>query len=369
MSPKRFSLLIALCCASSFIRPVYAAPDPDEAVASVDGVPITHGNLDQTLEGIYGEQMLPQLIDTQLLANALAARGQSVSDEEVDAELTRLEGQDAEVKTAVSAGGPRVEIIKNQVRRNLTVQKLLTARIANPTQDQLQKFFATYASYYGTRTQNRLGLLAATTKARTDQLVHTLHVNPGAFGSLVKEQQARSATDPVGGQSTADVGRFEAPAEFSTSRGIPPAIVAPITKGLTTAKKGTVLPVLALTPKGPYLIVKVVDHKDATHPTLAQMQREVKTDYKMAQVAIAEIKKNPMNPQSLADNIRQVMQLMSQPDPQTGESSARPSLRDVLTYILRPASNTTLDYLRTHSSVTITDPAYKSVASQYRTRQ
>ncbi len=335
-----------------------------DTVASVGSGSVTRAQLDQTLEGIYGEQMLPQLIDTQLLAEELKTKNLTVSDAEVTAELARLEDQDPTIKTAIDAGGPRVDVIKNQVRRNLTVQKLLTeGTTADETKEKA--FFATYSSYYATPIQNKLGLLAASTKVRADQLERSLQADPKSFEKLVDEQKAKAATDPVGAQSIADVGRFETPDEFATSRSIPPTLVAPIIKGLATAKTGTVLPVLSLTPKGPFLIVKVVDHKDASKPDFTKLHDVIETDYKMAQAATAEIKKNPQNPQKLEDNIKQVAQLMAQPNPQTGAPGTRPALRDVLTYILRPASNNLLDKLRTAGTVQISDTTYKDVAKQY----
>ncbi|RYX85704.1 peptidyl-prolyl cis-trans isomerase [bacterium] len=337
---------------------------PSDAVATVGSGSVTRAQLDQTLEGIYGEQMLPQLIDTQLLAEDLKSKSLEVTDAEVAAELTRLQEQDPTIKTAVEAGGARVEVIKNQVRRNLTVQKLLTVGI---TSDEAKEkaFFTTYSSYYATPTQNKLGLLAASTKVRADQLERALKTDPNSFAKLVEEQKGKAATDQIAGQSNADVGRFETPDEFATSRNIPTQLVAATIKALGTAKKGQVLPKQGLTPNGPFIIVKVIDRKEASKPDFAALKDQVATDYKMAQAALAEIKKNPQNPPKLEENIKQVAQLMQQPNPQTGAPGSRPALRDILTFILRPASNNMLDKLRTAGTVQISDTAYKEVAKQY----
>ncbi|BCM91973.1 foldase protein PrsA [Abditibacteriota bacterium] len=339
-------------------------PSGGDTVVTVGSGSVTRAQLDQTLEGIYGEQMLPQLIDTQLLAEELKTKNLTVTDDEVTAELTRLQEQDPNIKTAIDAGGPRVEVIKTQVRRNLTVQKLLTEGI---TADEAKEkaFFNTFSSYYSSPTQNKLGLLAASTKVRADQLARSLKADPNSFSKLVDEQKAKAATDPIAGQSNADVGRFETPDEFATSRGIPPQIVASIIKGLTSAKKGQVLPALALTPKGPFLIVKVIDRKEATKPDFTKLHSQVETDYKMGQAALVEIKKSPTNPQKLEDNVKQVAQMMAQPNPQTGAPGTRPAFRDILTFILRPASNNMLEKLRTAGTVQISDTAYKEVAKQY----
>ncbi len=335
-----------------------------DTIATVGSGAVTRGQLSQTLEGIYGEQVLPQLIDTQLLDEALKAKNGSVSDAEVTTELARIEDQNPNVKTLVDGGGARVEVIKNQLRRNLVVQKLLTDGIAaDPTKEKA--FYTQFASYYNTPAQNKLGLLVASTKTRADQLARALAGKPDSFAALAAEQKGKSSTDPFAGQSTPDTGRFEAPEEFGTARGIPTQFVAPVVKALVTAKKGQILPVQALRPTGPFLIVKVVDRKEATKPDFAKNQPQVETDYKMGQAALAEIKKNPKNPGTLEQNVKQVVDYLSAPDPQTGQPRPKPSLRDALTFILRPASETLLEKLRTGGTVQIADATYKTVAKAY----
>ncbi len=343
-----------------------SAGSPSDALAKVGSSTVTRGEMTQFLEGVYGEQALPQLIETHLLSEALTEKKGSVSDAEVDAELARIEEQDPKVKTTIEAGGARVEVIKNQIRRNITVQKLLTDGIAaDPA--KVKAFYTQFASYYGTPVQNRLGLLAASTKTRADQLSRALKDKTSTFEALVAEQKTKAATDPVAGQSTPDVGRFETPEEFISTR-FPPQIapqlqplLAPLVKGLTTAKKGQILPVQALSPQGPFLIVKVVDRKDANKPDFAKVQSQVETDYKMAQVALTEIKKSPTNPQKLEDNVKAVAQsLAGQAPPGT-----RLSMRDILTTILRPASSTLIEKLSTAGTVQISDPAYKEIAKTF----
>ncbi|RYX84112.1 peptidyl-prolyl cis-trans isomerase [bacterium] len=369
MSSRRFSLLVALCCVSSGVHSVSAAPEspsPEEPIAVVDGVAVTRATLNQTLEGIYGQQLLPQLIDNQLLENALKGRGLTVSEDEVNAEMERLLSQDPSLESAIVQGGLRVVVIRNQVRRSLVSQKLLTSRIAEPTPAQLQAFFATYVGYYSTPAKNKLGILATSTKARADQMVAALKSNPNAFAKLVEEQKGKAAADQIAGQSNVGLPTFESPEEFAISRGIPPQLVATTIKALTTAKKGQTLPLVALMPTGPFVIIKVVDRQEAVKPALAQIKSQVETDYKLAQAAQAELKKSPMNQQTLPNTVKQVIESMSQPNPTTGEPGTRPSLRDVFTIMLRPATNSSLAYLRSHTSLVIPDPAYAPVAGQYR---
>jgi len=350
------------------------AGSPDATLATVGSSSVTRAQLSQTLEGIYGEQILPELIDTQLLTEALKAKKGEVTDAEVDAELARIEEQTPSVKKTIEAGGARVDVIRNQIRRNLTVQKLLTDGI--PADQAKEKaFFTKFSSYYGTPVQVRVGLLAASTKVRADQLERALKAKPDSFAALVAEQKA-SKDQLAARLSNADLGQFEAPSEFGPAEfaplGVPPQALAqiapalaPITKALATAKKGQILPAQGISAKGPFLIVKVVDRKEATKPDFAKVQPSVETDYKMAQKAEIEIKKNPGNPQSLDQVVKQVITYLAQPNPQTGQPGVKAGLRDALTTILQPASNNLLQSLRTAGTVQVSDPAYKEVAKGY----
>ena len=329
-----------------------------DTVVTVGSGSVSRAQLAQALEVKYGAQELPDLIDGQLLAEDLKSKNLTVSDDEVTAELTRVQDQNPQVKTLIDEGGPRLEYIKNQVRRNLTLRKLLTNGVTADTTKE-QAFFKTYQSYYATPLQNKVGVLAASTKVRADQLARSLKTDPNSFDKLVDEQKAKATTDPVAGQSTADVGRFQTPEEFG--RGLPPQVV----KDLTTGKKGQILPTQALAPNGPFLIIKIVDRKEASKPDFAKLQPEVETDYKLAQAALTEIKKNPKNPQKLEDNLKSVSQYLAQQSAQTGAPAPHPSLRDLLTYILAPASNNLLQTLRTNGTVTVSDATYKDIAKQY----
>jgi len=343
-----------------------------DALATVGGTPITRGQLTTLLEGLAGPRVLPELIDEQLLTEALKAKGGSVSDAELTAEVARLSERDPALKAAVDAGGARAEVPRLQARRSLTIQKLLTAGIDAKDAD-VQAFYQKFASYYDTPAQNKIGILAATTKTRADQLARSLAAKPDSFASLVAEQ--KKTNDPIGA-SLSNAGdspttRFETPDEFGSARLPPQALpqlgpaLAPIIKALGTAKKGQILPVTPLTPRGPYIIVRVLDRKEVVKADFAKIKDEVTTDYKLAQAAQAEIKKNPTNPGTLEQNVKQVVSYLAQPNQQTGQPGIKATLRDALTFILQQASQTLLAGLRTNGSVQISNQDYKEVARNY----
>lgn len=337
-----------------------------DVLATVDGTSVTRKELDQTLEGLYGERFLSQVIDGQVLAAELKKKNITLTDDEINKEQARVAEQDPTVKAAIEAGGSRIYVVRNQVIRNLSLRQLLIAdKKGDPAKEKA--FFDKYASFYGTPAQNKLAILAATTKVRADQLNRALKAKPDSFAQLVTDQKARATTDPIAQQSTTDTGRFETPEEFATSRGIPPQLVAPIITALAKAKKGETLPAntQAITPNGPFLIIKVIDHKDAVKPSYDAVKAQVATDYRMSQVAEEEIKKNPANPTSLEENIRRVIQALGQPNQETGSPGIKASITDALAIILTPASTAYLQKLRPTANVQISDQSYKEVAQLY----
>jgi hypothetical protein len=336
------------------------AGSSSDALATVGTTQITRGDLDTLLEGLAGRQVLPGLIDTQLLTEALKAKGGQVSEDEVTAEVNRIAENDAVTKAAIEGGGPRAQVPRQQARRNLTVQKLLTDGIA-ADDAKVQAFFNKFASYYGTPAQVRLGFLVASTKTRADQLSRALATKPDSFNALVAEQKAKAATDPAAGQSTADTGNFQ-PLEAPSG---PPSPATKFNQLLFSAKTGQVLPVQAASPQGPFLIARVVDRKEAIKPDMAKIKDQVTTDYKLSQAAEVEIKKNPQNPGTLEQNVKQVVAFLAQPNQQTGAPGIKASLRDALTSILIPASQNLLTELRGKGTVQISDPVYQDVAKTY----
>jgi len=331
-----------------------------DALATVGGTPVTRGQLTNLLEGLAGPRVLPELIDEQLLSEALKAKGGSVSDAELSAELARLGERDPSLKAAVDAGGARAEVPRLQARRSLTVQKLLTAGIDAKDAD-VQAFFKKFESYYDTPAQIKLGLLVASTKTRADQLARSLATKPDSFAALVAEQKSKSATDPAAAQSSPDTGQFQ-PVEAPSG---PPSAATKFNQLLLAAKKGGILPIQSASPQGPFLIARVIDRKDAVKADFSKIKDQVTTDYKLGQAATAEIKKGPSNPGTLEQNVKQVVGFLAQPNPQTRQPGIKATLRDALTYILQQASQKLLSGLRTNGTVQISDATYKDVAAEY----
>ena len=340
-----------------------------ETLATVGGTAITRTELNKILEAQSGEQVLPVLIDTQLLIQAGKDAGITVSDAEVAEELERQKKIDPSLAETLTKNPMLADAINTQVRRNLVTQKLLTKDV-KVSDDQLQKFFTTYKSYYEDPAKVKVGTLLTSTKARADAMSRALKGKTKTFDALIAEQQ--KSTDTLAKRSNAGtdfapvdtLGAVYGEAEAKS--------IASLPKGGTTEPKA-----INIGPGQPpiYVLFHVADRQEATKADFAKLKPQIETDYKMAQVAMEEVKKpkNPPNP-PFAETLKrtsaavqaQQQQQQQQQNPMASTPVPAPSLRDVLTLILRPKQQNILTDLRAKGTVKIEDSNYSKVAEEYK---
>lgn len=331
-----------------------------ETLATVGGTPVTRTELNKILEAQSGAQVLPVLIDTQLLIQAGKDAKIEVSDADVAAELETQKKKDPQLAEALTKNPKLAEVINTQIRRNLVTQQLLTKDV-KMTDADVTKFFDTYKSYYEEPAKVKVGTLLTSTKARADAMSRALTAKTKTFDQLVEEQ--KKAQDPLASRSSA--GDTFAPVDtLALVYGADEAkAIEKLGKGGTTAPKainvGGGAPI--------YVLFHISDKQEAVKADFAKLKTTVETDYKMAQIAKEEVKKgkdaqgNPNPPfdetlQRTRDAARQQSQ-----DP----SAPAPTLRDVLTLILRPLQQNILTDLRAKGTVKIEDAAYTEVGKAY----
>ena len=327
-----------------------------DTLATVGGTPITRAELTKILEAQSGAQYLPILIDTQLLIQDGKDKGITVSDADVAAELERQKKVDPRLAEELTKNPKLADIINSQVRRNLVTQRILTKDV-KMTDADVQKFFNTYKSYYEDSAKVKVGTLLTSTKARADAMSRALKGKTKTFEQLVEEQ--KKAQDPLASRSS--VGDSFAPVDtlplvFGEAEA---KSIQALSKGGTTEPKainvGAGQPI--------YVLFHVTDKQEPTKADFAALKPQVETDYKMAQVAMDEVKKNPQNP-PFAETLKRTRDAIrgQSQDPTTPP----PSLRDVLTTILRPLQGNILTELRSKGTVKIDDATYTEVAEQYK---
>lgn len=329
-------------------------------IAKVGNVSVSRADLISLLETQYGEQTLPYLIDTQLLFEQLKAKNIEVTDAEIEAELTRRKAQDSTLETTLKNAN-RAAFIRQQLKREIAVQKLLTQSVKAPTDAELKAFVAKYAADYDQPAKAKVGVLVTSTKARADIMDRALKAKTKTFDQLVAEQ--KKVNDPAAAQSTADTGEFQ-PIDF-----LPPAVKKQFE---TLPKGGTSTPQQFPGPGGSpiFVIFRKSDYQPVVKPDLTKDKAIYEADYKMAQVAQVEAKKNPQNPpfeQTLTQTKASLQQQLQQQAMMSGQMTPPPpvTLRDVLTTILGPARNNLLTELRTAGTVQISDPTYAKIGESY----
>ena len=327
-----------------------------DTLATVGGTPITRTELNKILEAQSGAQVLPVLIDSQLLIQEGKDKGIAVSEADVDAELERQKKLSPELTQELTKNPKLVDAVKTQVRRNLVTQRLLTKDVKAPDAD-VKKFFDTYKSYYQDPAKVKVGTLLTSTKARADAMSRALKDKSKTFEQLVEEQ--KKAQDPLASRSS--LGETFAPVDT-----LPMVFGADEAKSIEKlAKGGTTDPKAINVGAGQpiYVLFHVTDRQEPTKVDFATLKPQVETDYKMAQIAMKEVKKNPQNPSfdETLKRTRDAIRGQSQ-DP----SAPAPSLRDVLTIILRPLQQNLLTDLRAKGTVKIDDASYTAVADQYK---
>ena len=338
-------------------------------IAKVGNSSVSRADLLGFLEAQSGEQVLPYLIDTQLVFEALKDKKLDVTDAEIDADLERRKTQDPTLAATLTAGGNRVAFVRQQIKRELATQKLLTADAKAPTDEQLKTFLTKYGAYYDQPAKIKLGALVSSTKARADVMERALKAKTKTFEQLVEEQ--KKVSDPAAKGSTASSGDFQTLATL----GLPPAAQ----KQLETLPKGGTTSVQTF--PGAFVIFRKADFQPLVKADLAKNRAQIEGEYRMMQAAQVEVKKNPGNPafdetlKRTKDSIQQQLQQEYQQTMQQAMMSGRmtapppppapPTLRDVLTAMLIPARNNLLTTLRTAGTVQVSDPAYAKVGESY----
>ena len=355
------ALVLAGCGGKTGATAPGAAGADTDTLATVGTTAITRADLNKFLEATNGEQYLPRLIDTELIFQAGKEAGITVSDAEIAAELEKQKKLSPQLSDALAKNPVLAEVINTQVKRNLVVQRLLTKDV-KATDAQVQQFFNTYKSYYQEPVKIKLGRLLTSTKARADAMSRALKDNSKTFAQLVAEQQ--KLPDQISASSALGDEGF-LPIDVLESR-IPPADLAKIQK---LPKGGSTEPLtFPIGQGGPiYVIYHVTDRQEPPALDFAKLKPELETDYKMAQVAQEEVKKNPGNPPfdtTLKETSKALRAQSQQQNPMAPASA--PSMRDILTYILGPLQQNTLTALRTKGTVQVNSPLYADLGKEYK---
>ncbi|MCX6742867.1 MAG: SurA N-terminal domain-containing protein, partial [Candidatus Parcubacteria bacterium] len=110
--------------------------------ATVNGSPISRLSVIQKLEKASGKTLLDSLITEKLVQNAAAANNISISDDEINAELKKVEDQVAasgsSLAEALTAQGMTMDELKTRIIVQKEMEKLLSDKIIVTDQEVAQ---------------------------------------------------------------------------------------------------------------------------------------------------------------------------------------------------------------------------------------
>ncbi len=121
---------------------ILAVVIPHLFVAFVDKKPISIISYYQMLDSKYGKDLKEQMISEQLVDDEARARGVSISDAQINSEISKYETQasgSANLTTLLSQQGLTMDSFKRQIKLQLEVQKMFGDKIS-VTDDEVSKY-------------------------------------------------------------------------------------------------------------------------------------------------------------------------------------------------------------------------------------
>lgn len=340
-----------------------SAGNTSQAIATVDGATITRADLQAYAEAVNGHQLLPQLIDYELVMKELKNKGLDVSEAEVLAAIEKqrqsMGAQEAkQFGEMLQLAAPQAEAIRRQVKRRLAIDKIITKDIKVNEADVKKWFEKNKATRYPLRAN--VGMLISSQKARADAMERQLSGKTKTFKQLVDEQ--KKLKDVMGQSSTE-----ESPQMMTVSTDVPP----PIRSAIEKTKAGETSKVVTLT-AGPgqpsvYAILRVVEKKDSSYEAL---KPQIEMDYKLEQVARQEFKKTAAPNMKFEDAIKQIRQNLGQQQMQmamqSGQMTPPPTDADAISALTREGESKLLADLRKSGKVQISDATYAQLNDIYK---
>lgn len=136
--------------------------------ATVNGQPIWRWQFNQALEEKYGQQVLDQLIDEQLIQQKAQEKGVSISQERIDQEVEQIEtelGGEDSFQEILASQNISLEELKNEIKKQLTLEDLLSEGI-EISQEEIDQYL----------TDNKDSILAETEEEKVDEATEALRL-------------------------------------------------------------------------------------------------------------------------------------------------------------------------------------------------
>ncbi|MEI7025768.1 peptidylprolyl isomerase [Paenibacillus sp. y28] len=199
-------LVVVIVAALAYILASGKKTAAGEAVATVNGEVITKDVLYDELVKQGGTQTLDTLITKKLLEQEAKKRNVTVTDEDVNSQLEDIKKSfpsEEEFTMALTQYGMTLDQLKEQIRPQALVTKILTPEI-QLSDDDKKKYFEDNKASYNKAEQIKASHILVATKEEADAILAQLK-NGADFATLAKEKSTDTGSKANGG----DLGYFE----------------------------------------------------------------------------------------------------------------------------------------------------------------
>lgn len=166
----------------------------DEIAAKVGSEDISREAWINELEKRYGEDVLEEMVDKEVVEQAAEKYKVTVSDEEVDRELKMM-------KTMYGTAGQNLNKSKDQwkqeIQSSLLLEKLLTKDVT-VSETVMKNYYEGNKEIYRIPTTYHISQITTSTKAQSDQIIKELN-NGASFSVLAMEKSLDEFTANQGG--------------------------------------------------------------------------------------------------------------------------------------------------------------------------
>lgn len=274
-NPGRGLVLFGLVVA---LLPVLAGCGSRPA-AVVNGTKITEAELNKRLRESTGQQVLANLIETQIIRDAFTKAGLQITKEDTDQAIAESFGSmEAFRQRAAQAGINPEEFIKEALEPRIMLEKLAT-RDVSATDAELQEFYKKNQARYDVAERITIRQCVIPDKATADKVIAALKQG-GDFATVVKQYSTDPGTRETGGL-VSDINVSDVPPPLSD-----------IVKNL---KEGTYSDPIQM--GNEWLVVKLEKRQAAEKRTFEQVKTQVQRDFLRSKLT-------PENIAALRDRLR-----------------------------------------------------------------
>ncbi|MGU3471461.1 peptidylprolyl isomerase [Paenibacillus sp. D51F] len=228
-------------------------------VASVNGEKISKDELYEAMVPSAGTTALDSLITMKLVDQEASNKKIEVTEDEMAKELADVKknfGSESAFVDALKQAGLSEDVLNNQLQMQVQLRKLLKDKV-KVTDADIQKYYDENKASFATEEQVKASHILVKTKEEADAIEKQLK-DGGDFAAIAKEKSTDTGSAANGG----DLGYF--------GKG---AMVPEFEKAAFDLKVGEIS--APIKSDYGYHIIKVIDHKQASTPTLEEKKAEI----------------------------------------------------------------------------------------------